>query len=105
MALVGLHVIQGFAGGSGANASIQSLISNPQWSETLATAGTTTNAAVAGSGTGRPIFRVRSSEDSFVAVGPTPDAIDGTRYFVPANTDYDFFANPGDKVAWIVALS
>lgn len=103
MAFAGLHIVQGYAGGAGANSSIQALISNPQWSETLATAGTTTNAAVAGGGTGRPIFRLRSAADAYVAVGPSPDATTGTRYAIPADTDYDVFANPGDKVAWIAA--
>lgn len=103
MAFVGLNVLQGYAGGAGGNNTVQSLISNPQWSETLEAPGETTNSAIGGSGTGRPVFRFRSEVDAFVSVGPTPDATNGTRYAVPANTDYDVFANPGDKVAWTTA--
>lgn len=103
MALAGLHVVQGYAGGIGANSSVQALIANPSWSETLDAAGTTVKAAEAGTGTGRPIFRLRSGVDVFVAIGPTPNATTGARFYIPAEFDYDIFANPGDKVAWIVA--
>lgn len=103
MALSGLHVVQGYAGGVGANSSVQSLIANPRWSETLATAGTTTNAAQVGNGTGLPIFRIHSTVAAFVVIGQTPNAATGARFYVPADTDYDIFANPDDKLAWVAA--
>lgn len=103
MALTGLFVVQGFAGGNGGNNSVQPLITNAMWSENLQTPGVTTKTAKGGTGTGRPIFRVRCAVDAFVSIGEDPDASNGPSYFVAANTDYDFFANPEDSVAWVEA--
>ena len=110
MALSGLHVVCAYFGGPGNGAAEggfgapQAVISDAVWSQTMATAGTTANAAPSRSAEGgRPIFRIRASEDVFVAVGADPDASTGARYFVSADADYDVFASKGDKLAWVAA--
>jgi hypothetical protein len=104
MAFTGIHIICANAGGQ--SVGIQALISSPHWSETLATPGTTTKATPSASDSPQgktQIFRIRAAADSWVALGETPNAITGTRYFVPANVDYDVFAGRNEKVAWIAA--
>lgn len=65
--------------------------------------GTSTIVATQNASAGQPVARVRSGSDIWVSFGSTPDATDGTRAFVPANVDYDFFVASGDKMAWILA--
>jgi len=105
MALSGLHVVAGYAGNRGFNGSTQNLLGAISWSETLAAAGTTIKVAPAyeSSSFGMPLFRFRAAADSWVAIGAAPNATTGNRVLVPANTDYDLYATPGDKVAWIAA--
>lgn len=72
-----------------------------KWSQLMATAGT---AAKSVPDPSVHLLRVRASADSYVAIGPAPDAVnDGARFFVQAYSDYDFYAQPGDKLAWVAA--
>ncbi len=52
---------------------------------------------------GDPIFYLRSSQDAWVAIGPTPDASNGPRMLLAANTDFGLYVDPGDKLAWLPA--
>jgi hypothetical protein len=100
MALAGLHAACGYAGSSTNRWATLSAVGKTVWSETLASPGTTTNTAPASSDVaGDPVFNIRSSIDAFVPLGPTPNASTGPRQFVAANTDYTFYAQPGDKLA------
>ncbi|ALN73519.1 hypothetical protein [Aureimonas sp. AU20] len=113
MALSGLHVACGFVGGYGrsqagsvASSSIAviPLLSKAVWSETLASAATTTSSAPAGgNGAGAPVFTIRSSIDAWVAIGVAPDATIGPRRLIPAGTDVHLFVDSGDKLAWVAA--
>ena len=104
MALTGLHVACGYAGSQSQRWASMALIGKTIWSETLTTAGTTTNVAPAASDiAGDPIFEVNSAADAFVSIGKTPDAVNGTRQFVCGGQDYSFYAQPGDKLAWAAA--
>ena len=105
MALSGLHVVCGYAGGRTPNTPFPlPLPASAAWSETLAVAGSTTNKAPGNDATfGQPMMSVRSSVDAWVAMGENPNATSGPRRYIAANTDYDFFVNTGDKLAWIAA--
>lgn len=105
MALTGVHIACAFAGGSGKRGLTLPLLRKPQWSETMASAGTTALAAPQDAQeSGEPVFRVRtSSADIFVAIDPAPNATTGPRLFVPAGTTEDIYCSPGDKLAWIAA--
>lgn len=110
MAFSGLHVACRYAGGPGWGRDPMPVAGAPVWSENMASAATTTN-TVPGATTddsyggvlGQPIFSVRASADAWIAIGATPNASTGARLFVAANTDYDVFVKPGDKLAWIAA--
>lgn len=106
MAFSGLHVACGYAGATSLRESGLSLLGKVVWAQTMVSAGATTNSAPAVSdAAGQPIFTVRASADSFVAIGPAPDAsqANGPRIFVPAGERVEFYAQPGDKLAWVAA--
>lgn len=106
MALSGLHVVCAFAGGQSYQLEPQSLMFQPQWSQTMPTAATTTNSASQTiSNYGQPIFRIYSSVDAWVSTGPVPDTsgVTAARFLVPAATTYDVFVKPGDFLAWTTA--
>jgi hypothetical protein len=106
MALVGIHVISGYAGLKGYNNSTQQLVANAEWSENLTAAGTGTKKARSGnapSSYGKPVFRFFAVADSWVVVGK-PGVINistGARHYVKANEHYDVGVEPGDTYAWI----
>jgi hypothetical protein len=103
MALTGLHVLSGYAGSIRREKS-QPILGKIIWSEAPASGVATTNVAPALSDVlGQPVFRFRSAVDAYVSIGPTPNPAANPRILVPANTDYDVFADPGDKVAWSAA--
>jgi len=103
MPLSGAHVIAGYAGSSQPDKN-QAILGKIAWSESPATGVATTNTAPAvGDALGQPIFRLRSSVDAYFAVGKTPNPAASPRVFVPANTDYDVFADTGDRAAWVAA--
>ncbi|RWX72568.1 hypothetical protein [Mesorhizobium sp. M2A.F.Ca.ET.039.01.1.1] len=104
MALSGLHVACGFAGSIALRSTGFPILGKPSWSQTMPTAATTTQAAPKGDeARGDPIMSVISSVDAFVAVGPSPDATNGPRYFVAANERLEFYVSAGDKLAWVAA--
>lgn len=108
MALSGLHVAHNLVH-SPNSCGLQGRL---LWSETLASAGTTVNAAQpnrpteGGFGPSFPAFEVSASVDAWVAFGPSPDASQAAgagntaRYLVRAGTDRQWFAQAGDRVAW-----
>jgi hypothetical protein len=103
MALNGLHVAAGYAGSYRRDKS-QPILGKIIWSEAPASGAATTNVAPAFSDVfGQPVFRFRSSADVYVSIGPAPNPAASPRILVPAGTDYDVFAEPGDKVAWSAA--
>jgi hypothetical protein len=104
MAFAGLHVVCGFAGSLFARDKSQAILGKIAWTEAPSTGVTSTNFAPNGSdGSGQPMFRIRAAADSWVSVGPAPDATSGKRFLVPAATDYDVYAEPNDKFQWIAA--
>jgi len=104
MAFSGVHVVCGYAGSLFARDKSQAILGKIAWSEAPASGVASTNAAPAeNAGSGQAMFRIRAAADSWVSVGPTPNATSGTRFLVPASTDYDVYAEPNDKFQWIAA--
>lgn len=108
MAFSGLHVAAGYAGAASNRWASVAIIGRTVWSQTMASAGVTTNVAPPTRDVeGDPIFQVSTSIDAFVAIGPNPDATNGPRQFIKANSDglggMSLYANPGDKLAWVPA--
>lgn len=104
MAFSGLVVACGFAGRQGSNTSPNALLLSTEWSEAPASGVTSSNVAPARKDEkDGPIFSVIASADSFIAIGPQPNASTGARRFVLANQHYDFFATPGDRFVWVAA--
>jgi hypothetical protein len=103
MAFSGLHVVAAYAG-SYRRDTTMAILGRPVWSETLATAGTTTNAAPANSDSaGEPMFQVYAVADAFIAIGRSPNATTGARIFVPAASYVEVYAEQGDRLAWVAA--
>jgi hypothetical protein len=105
MALSGTHIACAFAGNSEVRELAVEVFRPAIWSETMASGGTTTNRAPESPRpeTGDAIFSVFSTADIFVAIGPSPNATTGPRFFVPSRTQADFAAPAGDRLAWINA--
>lgn len=104
MPLTGTHIACGFAGGSGKRGLTMPVVVKPAWSQTMASAGTTTNAAPSGGQeAGDPIFTVYASAAIYVAIAGTPDASSGARLYIAANEEHNIYCDPGDKLAWILA--
>lgn len=104
MAFAGLHVVCGYPGSLFARDKSQAILGKISWSEAPASGVTSTNFAPGeNAGSGQAIFRIRAAADSWVSVGPAPDATTGKRFLVPAATDYDVYAEPNDKLQWIAA--
>ena len=100
MALTGIHVVCARVA-TRVGATLVS--SSPEWSQTLTSPGTTTNA----SSIDGNMFQVSAGADAFVAVGKAPVASnatgtdDGARYFLSAGSTREVFCKAGDKVAWV----
>ena len=104
MAFSGLHVACGYAGAVSARRDGMQILGKLIWSETMASAATTAlSAPEVNDLKGDPIFQVRASADSYVAIAATPNATSGARLFVPAGDWVEMYAEPGDKLAWITA--
>ncbi|MBX4967195.1 hypothetical protein [Rhizobium binae] len=104
MALTGLHVVCGFAGSQIAREKSQPILGKIAWSEAPGSGVTSTNIAPpVNDAMGQAVFRIHAAADSWVSIGPTPNATTGKRVLVPASVDYDVFAEPGDKFQWIAA--
>ncbi len=104
MALSGVHITCGYVGAKIADDWVGALFGLVSWSQTMASAGTTSQAAPQiFEHRGTPGFEVYATFDVFIAVGPAPDAVNGPRIFVPAQTTRNIFCNVGDKLAWVPA--
>ncbi|WP_407529460.1 hypothetical protein [Methylobacterium oryzisoli] len=111
MAFAGCHVACLYVNSPGA----PGLIGGLQWSETLASAGTTSRAMPSNPsgpypvGNYFPSFEITVSAESWVAVGPNPDAsqASGTgnaaRFRIGAGETRNVWCTAGDKVAWAAA--
>lgn len=108
MAFSGVHAICCYAGGIGLSSppshpTVMPVIHKPVWSEAPATGVTSTNIAPQASGNAPPMMRFYASADSWVSVGPTPNATSGIRFYLQAGVDYDVFVAASDKFQWIAA--
>lgn len=103
MAFTGLTVACGFAVGDNSdNKSHQPIMAKAVWSEEPASGVATTNSAPGETGMD-PIMRIYAAADSWISVGPNPDASSGPRLLVPALTVYDIYVSAGDKLEWVAA--
>jgi hypothetical protein len=102
MALSGVHV----ACCPVYNLNNASLIGAPDWSQTMASGGTTTNTVPGG---GSRVFVVRATADIYVAIGQAPDASqttglgDSARIAIDAGTTQTIVCASGQKLAWVAA--
>lgn len=102
MALTGIHVV---CARVATRVGATLVLSAPEWSQTLASSGTTTNA----SSIDGNMLQISAGVDAFVAIGKAPVASnatgsdDGARYFLPAGATREVFCKAGDKVAWAAA--
>ncbi|TCR07283.1 hypothetical protein [Neorhizobium sp. JUb45] len=105
MAFSGVHVVCAYAGSLAfQRAPTQPIIGKVNWSESISSGSMTTNSAPGLHGAaGQPIFRIRSSAEVWVSVGPQPDPVGGKRFIVPAGVDYDVYVDVGDRLAWTSA--
>lgn len=103
MALSGVHVTCAFVGIDGFEDIKPALIKGASWSESPASGTPSTNSVSQTGADGSAILRVDASADSYVSIGPAPNAAQSPRYFVRAGVTYDFGAKVGDKVAWVAA--
>lgn len=101
MALSGVHV----ACCRVYNINNASLVGAPDWSQTMAAPGTTTNTVPGGD----RVFVVRSTFDIYVAIGLTPDASqvagsgDSARLFVENGMTQTIVCASGHKLTWVAA--
>lgn len=103
MALSGIHVVCAFAGIDGYETAIPEIIKDAVWSESPSTGVISTNAAPNTGSKGSAVFRIDVSADSYVSIGPVPNASASPRHFVRAGSPYDVGVNPGDKFQWVAA--
>lgn len=85
MALSGVHVTCCYAGNTDSPDQSYPLVGKILFSQTMASAGTTTQSAPVVDTTGRnnPLFQVYGTADFYVAIGPTPDAFRHRARFCP----------------------
>lgn len=112
MALSGVHIGCGYAGGRDAAKSVEVATPGPMaWSRTMASPGPTDLVAPRSDvALGDPIFWVTTAFDICFAWGPNPDASkangdtrDTARVLLRAGDTFNVFALPGDRVAWVAA--
>ncbi len=109
MAFTGVHITCVFTGFTSDKFPQQwriALLGTAVWSETMASPGTTTHSSPYEDGlAGEPVFSLYSSADIYFAIGTNPDATNGPRQYLQANTPTDIFGDRagGEKVAWILA--
>lgn len=105
MAFSGLHILATYVGPMfSRNQAKEDVVGRLVASETMTEPGTSTLAAPdVLEGTGMAVFRVRAAKTSYVAIAAEPDAVTGPRDIVWAGEDRAFYAEPGHKLAWVVA--
>lgn len=104
MALSGLHVECGYAGGPGLQQALIPTNGKLLWSQTLVS-GQQTTTPVPGPDQklGAPILSCRASADMFFAIGRNPDPINGPCRLVRAGTGFEVFPKPGEYLACLTA--
>jgi hypothetical protein len=107
MALSGVHVACGYAGGVAKGGAPMPVIRKPVWSESPASNTPSTNAAPANdAASGDPLFAISTSAAIYVSIGLSPNASVSPRIYVRANDTsdpYPVYVSPGDKFAWVAA--
>ena len=101
----GVHVCTGYVQGR-QSAALMSIITNSVTSTDLSSVtsfGAPPNLLPTGFGSAAAAFEISATVDTYVAVGPNPDAVTGPRVLVRAGTDRPFFCNAGDRLAWAAA--
>lgn len=88
MAFSGLHVVCAYAGSKSNRDKSQAILGDIQWTESPATGVTSSNVApLPNDSMGDPMFRLRAAADSWVSIGPSPNAAANPRILVPAGMD------------------
>lgn len=105
MATPAFHVACAYVGSPTGKSKDRALITPPVWSEhALAASTTSTNAVPAGiDEKGDPVFQMVAAADSYVSIGPSPNAGQSPRLLLKANEVTTVYCKPGDKVAWVAA--
>ncbi|MBY3434805.1 hypothetical protein [Rhizobium laguerreae] len=107
MALPAFTVTCAYPGSSSASSArnlSQAILGKIVWQEAPSTGVASTNVAAEVSDIqGQAIFRVRAAADSWLSVGASPNSAGSVRVPIPANTDVDVYAEPGDKFMWQAA--
>lgn len=105
MAITQVHIACLFIGGSDPGGAPVDLPARVAWSQTMPAAGVTDLGAAYTEGRyGQPAFEIATAQqDIFVSIGTAPDAVNGPRVVVRANTTRELFAKVGDKLAWVIA--
>ncbi|MBP2147633.1 hypothetical protein [Xanthobacter flavus] len=73
----------------------------PDWTETMATPGTTAKAATLD--TTADCYLIQPTSDIFAAIGPSPNAAVDPRMLIRAGEAVTIPCAKGDKVAWVLA--
>ena len=103
MAFSGLHVVCVYVGGERDRDRIP-LPSKPVWSDAPASGVNSTRAAPSDNNAlGIPVFQVYAAADSYLSIGPLPNALDNPRFLIPALQLIEVIVEPGDKFQWVAA--
>ena len=104
MATPAFHVACAYVGSPTGKAKDRSLISAPVWSAHALAPSTASPAVPSGiDERGDPVFQMVATVDTYVAIGPTPNANQSPRLLLKANDVTTVYCKPGDKVAYVAA--
>lgn len=104
MAVPAFTITAAYAGSSTARDKSQAVLGALVWQEAPSTGVASTNIAPpVTDGQGQAIFRARATADSWLSYAKVPNSTGPVRVLVPANTDSDFYPEPGDKFMWQAA--
>lgn len=103
MALPNFHVSCAYVGSPSGRNKDRSLISAPVWSEAPASVSTNAVPADTDYRKGDPVFQVIAAADSYVSIGPSPNAGQSPRLVVKAGELTTIYCSVGDKIAWAAA--
>lgn len=98
MAFTGTHITYGRVKAVSPGVA---LMGAPDWSESMATPGTTAKAATLD--TTADCFMIQPTADIWVSVAPVPNAEVNPRMLIRAGEAVTIPCAKGDKVAWVVA--
>lgn len=83
------------------NKSSPPLLGRIVWQEAPSTGVASTNVVPAATDAeGFAMFRAHATADSWLSYAAVPDSAGAIRVPVPANTDCEFYPEPGDKFMW-----